>query len=753
MDGINVSCATLASDYGDAPASYGTPSHEIDAAVYLGATADGESASQPNATASGDDAVGGTAPNPSIDDEDGVAAFPTLVANAGSYSVDVTATNHLPAAAATLVGWIDFNRNGTFDATEAASAAVPAGTTTGTFTLTWNGVSGLTTSAGATYARFRLSSAALSASTPSGAVANGEVEDYALTILPGLTLNKTTQIRVGGPFDFTLTNTGQTTGTATTTAVNTAVQVDGDTGTAGTQSYAISSTTAAVTINESALPVGWQIGAATCVNAVGTTVGSLAGTTYTIAAADVAASKSFSCTFTNRPVSSTLQLAKSWTNGRTGDVASIGATIGGTDNTGAFTATAPTAANSGTAVTVYAGDVVTLPAETMTTGMLANYATTLNCTGATPSGTNGQAENTLTVPNTSSTIVCTYDNARRSATLQLAKTWQNAVSGNVASIGATTGGPNSTAAFTATAPAAGNSGPAVAVYAGDTLTLPAETMTTGTLANYTTTVSCGGGTLSGTNGQVAGNTLGVSAADEGAAIVCTYANAHKPLVDVEKTVDASTPNPIGANQDAVFNLTVRNTATGTTQPAGYQFLEVVPQHTTFTAIGGGTTDCALPAAAGTLCAITVTAPIVAGTPQVVVVTMRTVDPLPTGVAQLFNLATQGTTPPPGCAASGQVCATPPTTCAAPQTCATVPLRVVNLAVDKTATPGGTYLPGQSLDYAIVVTNNGPAAASGIGVTDTVPANVAVASWTCTTSGAGNDCDTTAAGTGATGATN
>ena len=79
--------------------------------------------------------------------------------------------------------------------------------------------------------------------------------------------------------------------------------------------------------------------------------------------------------------------------------------------------------------------------------------------------------------------------------------------------------------------------------------------------------------------------------------------------------------------------------------------------------------------------------------------------------------------------------------------------IVNLVVTKTATPSGTYLPGQPLNYTITVTNNGPAAASGIAVADTVPANVVVTGWTCTTVGAGNDCDTGAAGTGAAGTGN
>jgi uncharacterized repeat protein (TIGR01451 family) len=80
-------------------------------------------------------------------------------------------------------------------------------------------------------------------------------------------------------------------------------------------------------------------------------------------------------------------------------------------------------------------------------------------------------------------------------------------------------------------------------------------------------------------------------------------------------------------------------------------------------------------------------------------------------------------------------------------------QTVNLAIAKMATPNGTYLPGQALNYSIVVTNNGPSPASGISVSDTVPATVTVSGWTCAATGAGADCDTTAAGTGATGTGN
>lgn len=115
-------------------------------------------------------------------DEDGVASFPRLRVNATTYSLNVAVgnTTGLPV---NLVGWIDFNRNGTFEAAEGVQVSVPNGATTAT--LTWNGLSGLV--AGQTYARFRISNTialVLNTATPESVISNGEVEDYTLQILP-----------------------------------------------------------------------------------------------------------------------------------------------------------------------------------------------------------------------------------------------------------------------------------------------------------------------------------------------------------------------------------------------------------------------------------------------------------------------------------------------------------------------------------------------------------------------------------------
>jgi|UPI000362B0EF hypothetical protein len=170
-----------APDYGDAPDSYhtliasGGASHTIDGQVYMGLLApDTEADGQPTVAANGDDANGSA-------DEDGVVGgFSALTLNAGSYTLDVTVSNQ-SGSAATLVGWIDFNRNGVFESSEAASTTVANGSNGAVVTLSWGGLSGLVV--GNTYARLRLSTdPALNSNTPAGALGAGEVEDYALTI-------------------------------------------------------------------------------------------------------------------------------------------------------------------------------------------------------------------------------------------------------------------------------------------------------------------------------------------------------------------------------------------------------------------------------------------------------------------------------------------------------------------------------------------------------------------------------------------
>jgi len=162
--------AAGSTDFGDAPDSYRTllasngPSHPVSAGLFLGAAIDAENDGQPNSAATGDDLFG-------VDDDDGVTLPASLVAGLGA-TATVTAS-----APGRLDAWIDFNRNGVFEAGEQIAAALPlsAGPNTVTFAAPLNAA------AGPTYARFRLSTAGGLA--PTGPAADGEVEDYAVGII------------------------------------------------------------------------------------------------------------------------------------------------------------------------------------------------------------------------------------------------------------------------------------------------------------------------------------------------------------------------------------------------------------------------------------------------------------------------------------------------------------------------------------------------------------------------------------------
>ncbi|MEZ6060684.1 MAG: GEVED domain-containing protein [Planctomycetaceae bacterium] len=179
-------------DYGDAPdtaAGTGTgnyqttaadngPSHFIDDRIMLGSLVDSDSGLLQGPNGVDDDQNGFSG-----DDEDGLVDSATdLTLYAGMIpTVRVNVTN-TTGSLGTLYGWIDFNADGIFsNATERVSLAVAGGVTNETVTLTFPAVPGGFT--GATFARFRLSTDAAAADS-TGHAADGEVEDYLVTILP-----------------------------------------------------------------------------------------------------------------------------------------------------------------------------------------------------------------------------------------------------------------------------------------------------------------------------------------------------------------------------------------------------------------------------------------------------------------------------------------------------------------------------------------------------------------------------------------
>ncbi|ONI63657.1 hypothetical protein ALI44B_02960 [Leifsonia sp. ALI-44-B] len=196
LDGYAPSCATFAVDHGDAPESYGAASHPANAGTFLGALVDGERMSAFSADARGDDAPAGDRPNVAVDDEDGVATLPTVEAiEGGGYSVDVATTNRVLSVPATLTAWIDFDRNGTFEPSEAASAVVPPGASGTSTRLTWTGLEKRIAASGTSFARIRLA-VGNDAAGPAGPQRAGEVEDYSVELVaaePTLDLEKTVE--------------------------------------------------------------------------------------------------------------------------------------------------------------------------------------------------------------------------------------------------------------------------------------------------------------------------------------------------------------------------------------------------------------------------------------------------------------------------------------------------------------------------------------------------------------------------------
>ncbi|WP_306117996.1 MULTISPECIES: GEVED domain-containing protein [unclassified Roseitalea] len=171
-----VTLATAPVDRSDAPVagtSYGEATHAVTAGLQLGLAIDADATPLASPDADGDDTNG-------TDDEDGVASLPPVLSAAGSYALDATVTN-TSGAPATLHGWIDFDRNGNFDTDEHASVAVADGTSGGTATLNWSGLSGGV--AGDSFVRLRLTThAGVTGATPASVAPDGEVEDYTVAI-------------------------------------------------------------------------------------------------------------------------------------------------------------------------------------------------------------------------------------------------------------------------------------------------------------------------------------------------------------------------------------------------------------------------------------------------------------------------------------------------------------------------------------------------------------------------------------------
>jgi len=161
-------------DHGDAPASYGDASHYQDhgagpgtsltnqESYYLGSRADVETSSQYSWNASGDGS-----------DEDGIS----LLGAIGS-GCSPTITVNASKANGRLSGWIDFDKNGVFDNYEQILNNRGIWSTNSSVTFPVPSFTGT----GTTLARFRYCSEVDGCNFSTGVAADGEVEDYQVSL-------------------------------------------------------------------------------------------------------------------------------------------------------------------------------------------------------------------------------------------------------------------------------------------------------------------------------------------------------------------------------------------------------------------------------------------------------------------------------------------------------------------------------------------------------------------------------------------
>ncbi|MEQ1537044.1 MAG: hypothetical protein ABL923_14305, partial [Burkholderiaceae bacterium] len=299
----------------------------------------------------------------------------------------------------------------------------------------------------------------------------------------------------------------------------------GETDTGAVQSVPVNSV---LTLSET-FTTGSAANYNTAVACTGTT--GLVGSTLTVGATNT----NIVCTFTNTKKTATVTLRKAWTNATLNDAVTVAAT--GLTSLASVANTA-TETDTGAAQTVNVGSVLTL-SETFTTGSAANYNSNPSCTGTT-----GLVGSTLTVGAADTAIVCTYTNTKKTATVTLRKSWSGATLNDAVNVTATGLTTLASVANTATEI---DSGAAQTVNVGNVLTL-AENFTTGSAANYNTTLAC-----TGTSG-LSGSTLTVGSADT--VIVCTYTNSKQ----APTLTKAFSPASISIGGTSTLTFTVSNPA-------------------------------------------------------------------------------------------------------------------------------------------------------------------------------------------------
>ncbi|MDR2013264.1 MAG: DUF11 domain-containing protein, partial [Rhodanobacter sp.] len=299
----------------------------------------------------------------------------------------------------------------------------------------------------------------------------------------------------------------------------------------------------------------------------------------------------------------------------------------------------------------------------------------------------------------------------------LTKIWQGATAGNAVRLTISGTDVSSATVGNSTAPSTTTNATAQAWF-GSTVTLT-EAFTSGSASAYLTTLNCvkatDGSTVTVTPAGLSGSFI----MPTNSAVNCTFTNALPPNVVLTKKT--TTPSPLAAGTQIDYTITLTNTQAGSTQPSGYTFTEVIPEHTTFVSVTGGNsqvTGCVGPvpptpgSAAGTKCTITVNDPITVATPVQVTFTVKLDALLPAGTTKIVNQAYYDKTPNnctlanncnPTPACNTATC-TPPTQCdSRDPACVETPTVTPVVSLTKTADVSEARA-GGTITYTITASN-------------------------------------------------
>ena len=162
-------------DFGDAPSTYdpnplSPAAHAQIATLRLGASQDKEWISK-----------GQTALANSDNFDDGVPTVQIFNPLYGNYLAQVSVFNNT-GSTVNLGGWIDYNGNGVFDASEGVVVTVPSSASTQSVYLYWPSTPSTLPMGSYTYLRIRVTSKAMTTANPTGYYNDGEVEDYRVPV-------------------------------------------------------------------------------------------------------------------------------------------------------------------------------------------------------------------------------------------------------------------------------------------------------------------------------------------------------------------------------------------------------------------------------------------------------------------------------------------------------------------------------------------------------------------------------------------